>query len=48
MKINFIYVMIQISNSYRLLKNIIFISEKEIVTPSGICPEVWVKELAIT
>ena len=31
-----------------LLKNIIFISEKEIVTPSGICPEVWVKELAIT
>lgn len=31
-----------------LLKNISFISNKEEVTASGICPEIWITELSIT
>lgn len=31
-----------------LLKNIIYLSSEERTTPSGICPDVWVKDLSIT
>lgn len=31
-----------------LLKQIIYVSNREEVTPSGICPEIWVENLSIT
>lgn len=31
-----------------LLKNIVYVSPEEKVTHSGICPEIWVKDLSIT
>jgi PmbA protein len=31
-----------------LLKSIIFVEKEPQITPGGVCPRIWVKELSIT
>ena len=31
-----------------ILKSIVFVEEEVQITPGGVCPRVWVKELSIT